>query len=186
MVSNQVDDLKVNVRRFTTLARNESGSVITETAIVLSLLAIILSATINFSVQLKERSLVSEALRFAAREAARSQPVTFGLPSTATTLSDADFLSTIRLLLDARLGQAGLDSADYQISTNLARVIYSSPATPISTGYLRIGIRSVSIARGQFGTQFLGGVCKSSLSWVNVVNPNDIPLSAEELPTVCN
>ena len=157
-------------RRIRTHLISDSGSVFFETAIVLSLIAMILAGTINFSAKLREKSLLSESIRVAGRAAAIAQEVTVNPTINPgdgeTTIQEVQLLT--EFIIQQRLIEAGFRPADYEIRTDAARIRHTSSGRPAAV--LRIGIRGRSGSEGFSGFVSLNSACASSVVGIDVID----------------
>lgn len=133
------------------------GAILIETAIVLGLIAMVLSGTINFNMRLAERAALAESVRVAGRAAAlfRNVRLTAVTPGVETLASVITFTDQI---LQTRLIDAGLRPIDYPVSIQAFRGVTTvSPTTPVA--YLRIGVKSSGGVSDYFGAVGLQPAC---------------------------
>ena len=113
-------------------SHNERGSVLTEAAVLIALLVLVLSAFIDFNMRLRERAAGSEALRESGRTASRYHAILAESSEPPRIASSIEL--TIQLAAYRRLSAYDIDSTDYDVNVDLVRFDHPRPSPFNSTG----------------------------------------------------
>ena len=144
------------------------GSVIIETAVVLSLVGLVLAGTINFNMRLKEHALLAESLRVAGRGAALLKNIQL-LPNADGNPAIGDVESFADILVTQRLIQAKMNPRDYEIAIDFVRSMHSASSRPVAS--VRIAIQGRSDTARYFGYVAQAPPCKSAFFRIDVTDP---------------